>query len=50
MVDNGSPGAAASLTGYSIVETNDIDCAKTLLNGHPYVSKGHGNYAIDVCE
>ena len=50
VVDDGSSGAAASLTGYSIVEADDIDGARALCDGHPYLSEGAGNYAIDVYE
>lgn len=48
LVDDGSLGNATSLTGYSIVEAADIDAAKALADGHPYLSEGKGNYAIDL--
>jgi len=50
VVDDGSSGAAASLTGYSIVEADDLAAAKGLADGHPYLSEGAGNYAIDIYE
>lgn len=50
VVDDGSSSSAASLTGYSIVEANDMDHARSLTDGHPYLSDGGGNYAIDVFE
>ena len=50
LVDDGSDGAAASLTGYSIVEAGSIDEARGLADGHPYLSEGEGNYAIDIYE
>lgn len=50
LVDDGSEGTALSLTGYSIVEADDIDGALALTDGHPYLSEGLGNYAIDVFE
>ena len=50
LVDDGSTGTANSLTGYSIVEANDIDGALALTDGHPYLSEGLGNYSIDVFE
>ncbi len=50
LVDDGTTGMAQSLTGYSIVEANDIDAAQSLADGHPYLSEGKGNYAIDVFE
>ena len=50
IVDNGSVGSATSLTGYSIVEAASIDDAKALADGHPYLSEGKGDYAIDIYE
>lgn len=48
VVDDGSTGAAASLTGYSIVEADDLAGAQALADGHPYLSEGQGNYAVDI--
>lgn len=50
VVDDGSSGNAASLTGYSIVEAADLQGAKALADGHPYLSDGAGNFAIDIFE
>lgn len=50
LIDDGTSGSAASLTGYSIVEAADIDEAKRHADGHPYLSEGAGNYAIDIYE
>jgi len=50
VVDDGTPGTALSLTGYSIVEASDLEAAKNLGDGHPYLSEGAGNYAIDLFE
>ena len=50
IVDDGSDGAAASLTGYSIVEAGSMDEARGLADGHPYLSDGKGDYAIDIYE
>lgn len=50
IVDDGSKGAAAALTGYSIVEANDLAHAQSLADGHPYLSEGKGNYSIEVFE
>ena len=50
LVDDGSAGEAASLTGYSIVEAADLAGAKGLADGHPYLSDGKGDYAIDIYE
>ncbi|MGI9648447.1 MAG: YciI family protein [Acidimicrobiia bacterium] len=50
VVDDGSTATAASLTGYSIVEADDLAGAQGLADGHPYLSEGQGNYAIDIYE
>lgn len=50
LVDDGSSGTPASLTGYSIVEADDIEAARQLAVGHPYLSEGKGDYAIDLFE
>ncbi len=50
VVDDGTSGTATSLTGYSIVEAADIDAAKALTAGHPFLSEGKGDYAIDIFE
>ena len=50
LVDDGTTAAAAPATGYSIVEADSLDAAKALGDGHPYLSEGNGNYAIDIYE
>lgn len=49
-VDDGSLGGASALTGYSIVEAASLEDAVALADGHPYLSEGNGNYAIDIFE
>lgn len=49
-VDDGSTGQAAAATGYSIVEAASQADAEALTDGHPYLSEGAGNYAIDIYE
>ena len=50
LVDDGSAGSAAELNGYSIVEAESIDGAKSLADGHPFLSEGKGNFSIDIFE
>jgi YCII-related domain len=50
VVDDGTDGKATSLTGFSIVEAADMAGAKELADGHPYLSEGKGNYAVDIDE
>ncbi len=50
LVDDGSTDMAASLTGYSIVEAASMNDALALADGHPYLSEGKGDFAIDIYE
>jgi hypothetical protein len=50
LVDDGTVGAAVSLSGYSIVEAADLSTAQSLAQGHPYLAEGKGDYAIDIFE
>src|SRR3990170_326538 len=50
VVDDGSTGKPVSLSGYSIVEAQDLSAAAALADGHPYLSEGAGNFAIDIFE
>jgi hypothetical protein len=50
VIDDGSAGTPASLTGYSIVEAGSLEAAVALADGHPYLSEGKGNYAVDIFE
>ena len=50
LVDDGSIRDANALSGFSIVEASDLDAARKLADGHPYLSEGKGNYGIDIYE
>ncbi len=50
VVDDGSSASATSLSGYSVVQADDMDGAVALVDGHPYLSEGKGNFAIDIYE
>lgn len=50
VVDDGSTAAATALSGYSIVSAPDLEEARALTKGHPYLSEGLGNYSIEVFE
>ena len=50
VVDDGSSGTTASLTGYSIVEAADLGAAQGLADGHPYLSDDDGKFAVDIFE
>lgn len=48
--DDGSAGTPGELTGYTVIEAANMDEAKALTAGHPFLSEGKGNFAIDVYE
>lgn len=50
MVDDGSPGTATQLNGYSIVEASDTDAAKALLDDHPFPSDRTGEFSVEIHE
>lgn len=50
IVDDGSTGTPTALSGYSLVEADDMDGARQLADGHPYLSEGKGDFAIDLYE
>ena len=50
VVDDGTSGAAIDLSGYSIVEADSLALASALTAGHPYLSEGAGQYAIELFE
>ena len=50
LVDDGTSGSAVSLTGYSIVEATNMAEAQSFADGHPYLSEGKGDFAIDIYE
>lgn len=50
LVDDGTAGTPVSLSGYSILEADNLDAALQLADGHPYLSEGKGDFAIDIFE
>lgn len=50
LVDDGSTGMTIDLTGYSIVEADDLAAAQALADGHPFLSDSEGDFAIDIFE
>jgi hypothetical protein len=48
--DDGIPASAGDLTGYSIVEANDLDAAKAFTDGLPFLSNRDGKCAVEIFE
>ena len=50
ILDNGKDGAPTALSGYSIVEAADMNGARVIADGHPYLSDNDGKFALDIHE
>jgi hypothetical protein len=48
IVDDGSPGTATQLNGYSIVEADDTNAIRRLLDDHPFLSDRTGNFSVEL--
>jgi hypothetical protein len=48
--DDGSEGIAGDLTGYTIVEADDLTAAKGLTDGLPFLSNRDGTCAVEIFE
>jgi len=47
---DGAAADASDLNGYSVVEAANLDEAKALCDGHPFLSDGSAKFAIEVYE
>lgn len=50
IVDDGSTGTPLDLTGYSIIEAENIDAASALVEGHPFLSAKSGKFSVEIFE
>ena len=50
LADDGTSPASGDLNGYTIVEADSLDAARSLLKGHPFLSEGKGRFAVEVFE
>jgi YCII-related domain len=48
--DDGTEGTAGDLTGYTIVEADDLTAAKALTDGLPFLSGSDGKFAVEIFE
>ncbi|ALE07984.1 hypothetical protein AL755_18435 [Arthrobacter sp. ERGS1:01] len=48
--DDGSAAAPSELQGYTIVEAADLDAAKALADGLPFMSEGKGRFTLEIFE
>lgn len=47
---DGSSTGASDFTGYTIVEATDIDEAKSLCDGHPFLNDGTARFSVEIYE
>jgi hypothetical protein len=50
VVDDGSEGDVEPLNGYSIVQAADMSAARALVDGHPFLSDGNGDFSVNIYE
>jgi hypothetical protein len=50
VADDGTSPATTDQNGYSIVEAEDLEAAKSLTGGHPYLTEGKGRFAVEIFE
>jgi YCII-related domain len=50
IVDDGSSGTATQLNGYTIVEADDANAVKALLDDHPFLSDRSGKFSVEIHE
>jgi hypothetical protein len=48
--DDCSTASTSDLHGYSIVEAENLEAAKALGQGHPFLSEGEGRFSLEVFE
>jgi hypothetical protein len=48
--DDGTESAAGDLTGYTIVEADDLAAAEALTDGLPFLSGSDGKCAVEIFE
>ena len=48
--DDGTEGAPGELSGYSIVEADDLAEAEALTDGLPFLSERDGKHAVEIFE
>jgi hypothetical protein len=48
--DDGGPASASDLIGYTIVEADDLESAKALTHGLPFLAKADGSCTVEIFE
>lgn len=50
VVDDGSEGHVLELSGYTIIQAENMDEALKLVDGHPFLSDKTGKFSVEVFE
>ena len=50
VADDGSAPTPSDQNGYTIVEADNLDAAKALTDGHPFLADSTGKFAIEIFE
>jgi|SRR5581483_541877 len=50
VTDDGSSRAALQLSGYSIIQAEDMESAKKLVEDHPFLSDKTGDFSVEIFE
>ena len=50
VADDGTSPAPSDQNGYTIVEADNIDDARGLVDGHPFLSEGKGRFIVEIFE
>ncbi len=50
VADNGADVEPSLLQGYTVVEAENLEAAKALSEGHPFLSEGNGRFSLEIFE
>jgi hypothetical protein len=50
VVDDGTAGTATQLSGYSIIQAEDMESAKAIVADHPFLSDKTGKFSVEIHE
>ena len=50
VADDGTTPEPSEQNGYTIVEADSLDGARSLAAGHPFLSEGKGRFSIEIFE
>ena len=50
IVDDRSEGTTSQLNGYTIIQAENMEEAKALVDGHPFLSDKSGKFSVEVYE